>query len=189
VAVLGYARVSTDHQSLDQQRDALTAAGCERIFTDQLSGVHDDRPGLVALLDHVRGGDVVVVVARDRLGRSLSGVIRTLETLAAAGVLLRSLREGIDYSTPTGRMLAGIFAALAGYELELMHERAAAARAAAQARGQHTGRPAKLAAAQARQVRALRAGGESISDLVAAFGVSRATIYRALHAASDETPA
>jgi DNA invertase Pin-like site-specific DNA recombinase len=135
VAVLGYARVSTDHQSLDQQRDALTAVGCERIFTDQLSGVRDDRPGLVALLAHVRGGDVVVVVALDRLGRSLSGVIRTLETLAAAGVLLRSLREGIDYSTPTGRMLAGIFAALAGYERELMHERAAAARAAARARG------------------------------------------------------
>jgi len=182
VAVLGYARVSTDHQSLDQQRDALTAAGCERIFTDQLSGVRDDRPGLVALLDHVRGGDVVVVVALDRLGRSLSGVIRTLETLAGTGVLLRSLREGIDYSTPTGRMLAGIFAALASYERELMHERAAAARVAAQARGRHTGRPSKLTAAQARQVRALRAGGESIGELVTGFGVSRATIYRALHA-------
>ena len=130
-------------------------------------------------------GDTVVVVALDRLGRSLSGVIRTIETLTEAGVLLKSLREGIDYSTATGRMLAGIFAALAGYERELMHERAAAARAAARARGRHTGRPAKLTAAQVRQIRALRTGGESITELVAGYGVSRATIYRALR---DEDP-
>jgi len=95
-------------------------------------------------------------------------------------VLLRSLREGIDYSTATGRMLAGIFAALAAYERELMHERAAAAREAAQARGRQTGRPPRLTEAQARQVRALRNTGESIADLVRSFGVSRATIYRAL---------
>jgi len=186
VSILGYARVSTDHQSLDHQRDALNGAGCERVFSDQLSGVRDDRPGLAALLDYARAGDTVVVVALDRLGRSLSGIIRTVETLTGAGVLLRSLREGIDYSTATGRMLAGIFAALAAYERELMHERAAAARAAARARGRHTGRPPKLTPAQTRQVRALRAGGETISELVAGFGVSRATIYRAINSA--ETP-
>jgi DNA invertase Pin-like site-specific DNA recombinase len=156
VSVVGYARVSTDHQSLAAQHDALTDAGCERMFIDQLSGVREDRPGLAKLLDYVRAGDVVVVVALDRLGRSLSGVIRTIETLTGRGVLLRSLREGIDYSTPTGRMLAGIFAALAGYERELMHERAAAARRAARLRGRHTGRPSRLSAAQARQLRALR---------------------------------
>lgn len=100
------------------------------------------RPGLVALLDYARAGETVVVASLDRLGRSLSGVIRTVEALTEAGVLLRSLREGIDYSTATGRMLAGIFAALAGYEPELMHERAAAARA----RGRYTGRPPKLTA-------------------------------------------
>lgn len=182
MSVVGYARVSTGHQSLDQQRDALTGAGCERIFTDKMSGVRDDRPGLAALLDYVRAGDSVVVVALDRLGRSLSGVIRTVETLTESGVLLRSLREGIDYATPTGRMLAGIFAALAGYERDLMHERAAAAREAAHLRGRHTGRPPKLSPAQARQVRSLREGGESITELVAGFGVSRATIYRALNA-------
>jgi len=126
VSVVGYARVSTGHQLLEAQCDTLTEAGCERIFTDQLSGVRENRPGLVELLGYVRAGDTVVVVALDRLGRSLSGVIRTVETLTErGGVLLRSLREGIDYSTPTGRMLAGIFAALAGYERELMHERAA----------------------------------------------------------------
>ncbi len=180
MTTVGYARVSTDHQSLEAQRDALIAVGCERIFTDKLSGAREDRPGLAALLDYTRAEDVVVVVALDRLGRSLSGVIRTVETLTAAGVLLRSLREGIDYSTPTGRMLAGIFASLAAYERELMHERAAAARAAARARGRHTGRPPRLTEAQARQVRALRGSGESIAELVRSFGVSRATIYRAL---------
>jgi len=184
-----YARVSTDHQSLDHQRDALEAAGCERLFTDQLSGVRDDRPGLAALLDYARAGDTVVVVALDRLGRSLSGIIRTVETLTEAGVLLRSLREGVDYSTATGRMLAGIFAALAAYERELMHERAAAARAAAKARGRHTGRPPKLTPAQARQIRSLRERGESISDLVASYGVSRTTIYRALNAVTEPASA
>ena len=97
-------------------------------------------------------------------------------------MLLRSLREGIDYSTPTGRMLTGILASLAEYEHELMHERAAAARAAARLRGRHTGRPPRLTAAQTRQVRSLRDGGESIADLVTRFGVSRATTYRALQA-------
>ncbi|WP_211254596.1 recombinase family protein [Cellulomonas cellasea] len=124
-------RISTDHQNLEAQRDALTAAGCERIFTDTMSGASESRPGLAALLDYARAGDTVMVVALDRLERSLSGVIRTIETLTTAGVLLRSQREGIDYATPTGRMLAGIFGALAEYERELMHERAAAARAAA----------------------------------------------------------
>jgi len=186
--VVGYARVSADHQSLVAQTDVLTAAGCGRIFTDKVSGVLEDRPGMAALLGHVRAGDSVVVVALDRLGRSLSGVIRTVETLTGAGVLLRSLREGIDYSTATGRTLAGIFGALAGYERELMHERAAAARAAARARGRHTGRPPRLTATQVRQVRTLRAGGSSIGELVAGFGVSRATVYRALdpaHPAGD----
>jgi len=172
MAVVGYARVSTDHQSLGAQLDALTDAGAERVFTDKLSGTRDDRPGLAALVDYVRAGDTVVVVALDRLGRSLSSVIRTVEQLTTARVLLRSLREGIDYSTPTGRMLAGIFAALAEYERGLMHERAAAARHAAQLRGRHTGRPPRLTPAQTRQVRALREGGESIKDLVRGFGVS-----------------
>ncbi len=182
MAVIGYARVSTDHQSLEAQHDALTAAGCERIFTDKLSGARDDRPGLAALLDYVRAGDTVTVVALDRLGRSLSAVIRTIERLTENQVLLRSLREGIDYSTSTGRMLAGIFAALAEYERELIHERAATARAAARLRGRHTGRPPRLTPTQTRQVQSLRTGGETINELVRTFGVSRATIYRALHA-------
>src|SRR5450759_3005552 len=83
--VVGYARVSTDHQSLDAQRDALITAGCDPIFTDQMSGVREDRPGLAKLLDYIRAGDTVVVVALGRLGRSLSAVIRTIETLTERG--------------------------------------------------------------------------------------------------------
>src|SRR5664280_3183416 len=133
-----------------------------------MSGVREDRPGLAQVLDYVRAGDTVVVVALDRLGRSLSGVIRTIETLTERGVLLRSLREGIDYSTPTGRMLAGIFAALAAYERELMHERATAARPAA---GSAHRSATKAEPDPGRQVRSLRADGEPISDVVRSFGV------------------
>lgn len=108
-------------------------------------------------------------------------MIRALEALAEEG-LLRSLREGIDHSTPTGRMLAGIFAALAAFERNLMHERTAAAREATRLRGRHTSQPPKLTQAQARRVRALRESGEAISALAESYGVSRATIYRALSA-------
>jgi DNA invertase Pin-like site-specific DNA recombinase len=186
VTTLGYARVSTDRQSLDQQHDALTAAGAERIFTDKRSGARDDREGLAALIDYAREGDVVVVVALDRLGRSLSGIIRTIETLTAAGVQLRSLREGIDSTTAMGQFLTGIFGALAQYERTLINERSAAAREAAHARGKPVGRPTALSTDQARQVRALHEAGESVPALVATFGVSRATVYRAL--AEDTAP-
>jgi len=158
------------------QTEVLTAAGCGRVFTNQVSGVREDRPGLVALLDDVWAGDRVVV-ALDRLGRSLSGVIRAVVTWTEGGVLLRSLREGIDFSTAAGRMLAGILA-LAAYERELLCEWAAAARAG----GRNTGWPLKLSAAQCWQVGALRGPRESVSELVRSCGVSRATLYRAVSA-------
>jgi DNA invertase Pin-like site-specific DNA recombinase len=177
---LGYARVSTSHQTLDQQTDALTTAGCERIFTDKMSGARDDRPGLAALLDYARDGDTVVVIALDRLGRSLAGIVRTVETLRERGILLRSLREGIDYSTPVGRMVAGIFASLAEYERELINERAAAAREAARARGKHTGRPKALTSEQVALAQRMHGSRESVSTIMQTLGVSRATVYRAL---------
>jgi DNA invertase Pin-like site-specific DNA recombinase len=181
MAVLGYARVSTDHQSLDQQHDALTAASVDRIFSDTISGTRDDRPGLAALLDYAREGDTVVVVALDRLGRSLAGIVRTIETLTERGIMLRSLREGIDYSTPVGRMVAGIFASLAEYERELIHERAAVARQAARARGKQTGRPRALSADQVRLARRMREAGESVSTIRTTLRVARSTVYRAFN--------
>jgi DNA invertase Pin-like site-specific DNA recombinase len=180
MAILGYARVSTDHQSLDQQHDALTAAGVDRVFTDKISGTRDDRPGLAALLDYARDGDTVVVVALDRLGRSLAGIVRTIETLRERGVMLRSLREGIDYSTPVGRMVAGIFASLAEYERELIHERAAVARQAARARGRQIGRPRALTSDQIRLAQRMREAGEPVSVICTALKVARSTLYRAL---------
>lgn len=186
MAILGYARVSTSHQTLDQQHDALNAAGVERVFTDKMSGARDDRPGLAALLDYAREGDTIVVVALDRLGRSLSGVIKTIETLTERGIMLRSLREGIDYSTATGRMVAGIFASLAEYERELINERAAAAREAARSRGKQTGRPRALSADQVALARRMKAAGESVATICTTLKISRATAYRVLADAEPE---
>jgi DNA invertase Pin-like site-specific DNA recombinase len=187
MATLGYARVSTDHQSLDQQYDALTAAGVDRVFTDKISGTRDDRPGLAGLLDYAREGDTVVVVALDRLGRSLAGIVRTVETLRERGVMLRSLREGIDYSTPVGRMVAGIFASLAEYERELIHERAAVARQAARARGKQTGRPRALTPDQVRIARQMREAGESVPTICTTLRVARSTVYRAFNDVEQDT--
>jgi DNA invertase Pin-like site-specific DNA recombinase len=181
---LGYARTSTAHQSLDQQLDALRAAGAEKIFTDQMPGFRDDRPGLIALLDYAREGDTVIVVALDRLGRSLTSVIATIDDLQHRSIVLRSLRESVDFSTSVGRMVAGIFASLAEYERTLINERAAAARTARQLRGKSVGRPRKLSDDLVRQAQALRSSGESIADICNLIGVGRSTLYRALAAAA-----
>src|ERR1700676_5360230 len=145
---LGYARVSTGHQSLDQQVDALTAAGVDsnRVYSDKLSGTstREQRPGLAALLDYARPGDSIVVVGIDRLGRNASEVMATIRELGERNIVLRSLREGIDTSNATGRMAAGDPASLGELELELGRERRAAARQARRARGQHIGRPKVL---------------------------------------------
>ena len=147
-AQLGYARVSTEHQSFDQQLDALTAAGvdADRVYTDKLSGTsaRAQRPGLAALLDYAREGDAIVVVGIDRLGRNAAEVMTTIRELGERGIVLRSLREGIDTSNATGRMVAGVLASLAELELELGRERRTAARDARRARGQSIGRPKAL---------------------------------------------
>ena len=180
--LLGYARVSTERQSLDQQLDALTAAGvpAERIYTDKMSGARDDREGLAALLAYAREGDTVVVVALDRLGRTLHGIVETVAELDRRGIMLRSLRESIDASTAVGKMLVGIFGALAEYERTLINERAAVAREAAKARGKHVGRPRALPEDKAALARRMRAAGESVEDIRKALGVGRSTLYRLL---------
>src|SRR5271167_323801 len=147
-ASLGYARVSTGHQSLDQQLDALTSAGVnpKRVYSDKLSGMstREQRPGLADLLDYARPGDAIVVVGIDRLGRNAAEVMATIRELGQRNIVLRSLREGIDTSNATGRMVAGVLASLAELELELGRERRAAAREARRARGQAIGRPKAL---------------------------------------------
>ncbi|HTY30055.1 recombinase family protein [Mycobacterium sp.] len=181
---LGYARVSTGHQSLDQQLDALTAAGVDskRVYSDKLSGTstREQRPGLAALLDYARPGDAIVVVGIDRLGRNASEVMTTIRELGERNIVLRSLREGIDTSNATGRMVAGVLASLAELELELGRERRAAAREARRARGQHIGRPKALDAKKAGLAQRMHASGESASTIASTLGVSRATVYRVL---------
>lgn len=178
----GYVRVSTLKQVTDRQLDALAAAGIAPgdIFSDKITGMKYDRPGMNEMLGKTREGDVVMVHDISRLGRNMAESITTANDLAERGIVLKSLKEGVDYSTPAGRLVAGIFASLAQFEREQMLERAAEARAAAQARGLTGGRPSRLTEAQKRQVRALHAAGESVATLVETFGVSRRTVYRAL---------
>jgi DNA invertase Pin-like site-specific DNA recombinase len=181
---LGYARVSTGHQSLDQQVDALTAAGVDsaRVYCDKLSGTstRERRPGLAALLDYAREGDAIVVVGIDRLGRNAAEVMTTIRELGERGIVLRSLREGIDTSTAAGRMVAGVLASLAELELELGRERRAAAREARRARGQHVGRPKALDEKKTGLAQRMHASGESAGTIATTLGVSRATVYRVL---------
>lgn len=181
---LGYARVSTGHQSLDQQLDALITAGVDatRVYSDKLSGAstRERRPGLAALLDYARPGDAIVVIGIDRLGRNAAEVMTTIRELRDRDIVLKSLREGIDTSNATGRMIAGVLASLAELELELGRERRSAAREARRARGQHIGRPKALDADKAELARRMHASGEPASVIAKTLGVSRATVYRVI---------
>jgi DNA invertase Pin-like site-specific DNA recombinase len=181
---LGYARVSTGHQSLDQQLDALIAVGVDpnRVYSDKLTGTsaREQRPGLAALLDYARLGDAIVVVGIDRLGRNAAEVMVTIRELGQRNIVLRSLREGIDTSNATGRMVAGVLASLAELELELGKERRTAAREARRARGQAIGRPKALDESKSELARRMHASGEPASTIATALGVSRATVYRVL---------
>ena len=188
VGFLGVSKL-TAHQSLDQQLDALTTAGVDatRVYTDKLSGTSTrlQRPGLAALLDYARQGDAIVVVGIDRLGRNAAEVMTTIRDLGERGIVLRSLREGIDTSNASGRMVAGVLASLAELELELGKERRTAARDARRARGQSIGRPKALDQSKVALAQRMHASGESASTIAATLGVSRATVYRVLSEQDD----
>jgi DNA invertase Pin-like site-specific DNA recombinase len=145
------------------------------------------RPGLAALLDYARQGDAIVVVGIDRLGRNAAEVMTTIRDLGERGIVLRSLREGIDTSNASGRMVAGVLASLAELELELGRERRSAAREARKARGQSIGRPKALDASKAALAQRMHTSGESASTIAATLGISRATVYRVLAAPTDDT--
>ena len=182
MALIGYARVSTQDQHLDLQHDALRGAGCEKIFTDAVSGASSERRGLAAALEYLRPGDTLVVWRLDRLGRSLKHLIDTLTRLDDAVVGFRSLQERIDTTTPGGKLIFHVFGALAEFERDLIRERTRAGLAAARARGRLGGRPRKLETAT--KVAAAQAlyndKRNSIADICNALGVSRATLYRSL---------
>ncbi|MCP9276935.1 recombinase family protein [Mycolicibacterium arenosum] len=157
-----------------------------RVYTDKLSGTstRQERSGLAALLDYARDGDAIVVVGIDRLGRNAAEVMTTIRNLGQRGIVLRSLREGIDTSNAAGRMVAGVLASLAELELELGKERRTAARDARRARGQSIGRPKALTDEKIALARRVQDSGESASTIASTLGVSRATVYRVL-AVSD----
>src|SRR5438552_825116 len=138
---IGYARVSTEDQSLALQQDALTEAGCEQIFSDVASGSTTERPGLTEALNFVRSDDTLVVWRMDRLGRSLQHLIQTIHELQDRQISFRSLTENIDTTTSGGKLIFHIFGALAEFERDLIRERTVAGLAAARARGRVGGHP------------------------------------------------
>jgi DNA invertase Pin-like site-specific DNA recombinase len=178
---IGYARVSTQEQTLHLQQDALTKAGCTKIFTDTASGTQTERKGLQEAITYVRAGDTLVVWKLDRLGRSLRHLVDTVTGLAERGVGFRSLQEAIDTTTPGGKLVFHVFAALAEFERDLIRERTSAGLAAARARGRHGGRPSVLTGHKVRVAQEMYASGQyTVAAIAKTLGVSRASIYRHL---------
>src|SRR6476661_301124 len=174
--VIGYARVSTIGQTLEQQTEALTAAGAGKIFHDVMSGARDDRPGFTECLRYLREGDTLIVWRLDRLGRNMRSIVNTLHELTQRGVTVRSLHDGVDTSTSTGRMVAGILMSIAEYERELVRERTALKLEHAR----KFGRPTKLTADQAALARRMKANGETAATICETLGIGRTTLYRYL---------
>jgi len=183
--VIGYARVSTVGQTLEQQTEALTAAGAGKIFSDVMSGIRDDRPGFAECMQYLREGDTLIVWRLDRLGRNMRGIINTLHELTERGVTVRSLHDGVDTSTSTGRMVAGILMSIAEYERELVRERTALKLEHSRKSGRKFGRPVKLNADQAALARRMKSTGETAATICRTLGIGRTTLYRYL--AADET--
>ena len=181
---LGYARVSTPDQSLDPQTDALRQEGCEKLFTDVVTGTKDERRGLSTLLKDARKGDVIVVAKLDRLGRSLRHLIDVMGELNGRGIGLKSLSEGIDTTTSGGRLVFHIFGAIAEFERALIIERTEAGLSSARARGRVGGRPRKLGDAKVKTLLTMSKDlSLSVSDICRSLGIGKDTYYRYLNEA------
>jgi DNA invertase Pin-like site-specific DNA recombinase len=177
--IYGYARISTDGQSLDAQRAELAAAGCAKVFAETASGTRADRPRLRRALEALDPGDVLVVTRLDRLARSTRDLLNVLATVAAKGAEFRSLKDAwADTTTPHGRLMVTVLAGLAEFERELIVARTSEGRARAKARGVKLGPRFKLSAEQRAYVARERAKGESVRHLARILGVSKATIGR-----------
>src|SRR5918999_546189 len=177
--LIGYARVSTYDQTLNLQQDALTKAGCNKIFTDTASGAKAERKGLVEALRYIRPGDTLVVWRLDRLGRSLRDLIATMIMLEERGIGFKSLTENIDTTTSGGKLIFHIFGALAEFERNLIREQTQAGLTAARARGRKGGRPNALTARQRSVVQSLYDDSKnSIAEICGTLKISKATLYR-----------
>lgn len=183
--LIGYARVSTDDQSLALQLDALQAAGCGQVFEDTASGASAGRKGLSDALTRCTAGDVLTVWKLDRLGRSLLDLVGLVENLKKRGIGLKVLTGAgatIDTTKAEGRLFFAMFAALAEFERELIRERTKAGMKAAKKRGRHVGRPRKLTPDRLAHARTLIEGGTERADVAALLDVGVATLRRALKA-------
>lgn len=178
--IIGYARVSTDDQSLDSQTDALLAAGAERVFADKISGSRRARPELDKMLEQLRNGDVVTVTKYDRLARSLKDLLEIVEAIRDRGAGFRSLAEDIDTTTPAGRLVFHVFASIAQFERERISERTKEGLVSARKRGRIGGRPPALSAAQKDEVRRMRdEEHRAVPEIARLFNVSERTVRRA----------
>lgn len=177
--LIGYARISTDTQSLDPQIDALRLAGCEKVFTDTAGGGQMARPGLETALEFARPGDILLISKLDRLGRTVKGLVELAEQLREREIELRSLAGDIDTTTPQGRMFFHLMAAFAELERELIRERTRAGLAAAAARGRKGGRRRAMTPDQVEAAKLmLSQPGASLPMVARAFKVGRSTLQR-----------
>jgi len=177
---IGYARVSTDDQTLDLQLDALAQSGCQLTYQEHASGKKADRQELEACLKALRVEDCLVVWRLDRLGRNLADLVRIVNELEARSVGFESIMENIETTSPSGKLVFHLFAALAEFERNVIRERTLAGLRSARARGRKGGRPKKLARQEdLDMLRALvKEGNTRVKDIAARFGISRATVYR-----------
>ncbi|MDU0476886.1 recombinase family protein [Staphylococcus chromogenes] len=185
---IGYARVSTGLQNLNLQEDRLNQYGCEKIFSDHVSGVKSKRPGLDKAIEFARSGDIIVVWRLDRLGRNMEDLITLVNEINERGVSFHSLEENItmDKSSSTGQLLFHLFAAFAEFERNLILERSSAGRIAARARGRYGGRPEKLNQKDLKLLKTLYDNGTPIKTIAEQWQVSRTTIYRYLNKLKDQ---
>jgi DNA invertase Pin-like site-specific DNA recombinase len=185
---IGYARVSTGLQNLDLQEDSLTSEGCQKIFTDKVSGAKSKRPGLESAMEFAREGDTIVVWRLDRLGRNMQDLITIVNQLNDRGVSFYSIQENItmDKSSSTGQLMFHLFAAFAEFERNLILERSAAGREAARARGRFGGRPEKLTKQDLDLLKTLVDNGTPIKTIAEKWNVSRTTIYRYLNKMEED---
>jgi DNA invertase Pin-like site-specific DNA recombinase len=176
----GYARISTVDQNASSQTDALIAAGCDKIVSEQISGASAKRPILDKLLATLQSGDVLTVWRLDRLGRSLRHLIETVLKLEWEGAHFQSLTEGIDTTTAQGRLTFHLMGAMAEFERSLMVERTKAGLKSARLRGAKIGRPKALTAAQIKHASKLIDAGERPAEVARSLGVARSTLYRSI---------
>jgi DNA invertase Pin-like site-specific DNA recombinase len=177
--IIGYARVSTDGQSLEAQLSQLKAAGCDRVYSEKISGAISDRRALAQAIKALGPGDCLVVTKLDRLARSTRDLLNTLDTIGKVGASFKSLSDAwADTTTPAGKLMLTVLGGLAEYERSLILSRTSEGRARAKANGIKFGRKPSLTAFQANEAKARWANGESLQAIARTYGVSHSTISR-----------